>query len=108
MDKLCSQCQKAFEAKRADARYCSSSCNKAHARKIISDTGAVVLSDNTISDNPKEIISDKYAFKAIPGQCHGCNTPNDPRECICCTCIAKGRTHKSLEVECKDYEESVK
>ena len=66
---------------------------------------------NMVKDNEQEITNKsvimvkdgKYDFIAIAGQCHGCKTPNDPRECICCTCIGKGITHKSLRVECRDF-----
>ena len=95
MDKLCSQCQLAFQAKRVTARYCSPKCRKLAFQEVS------VLDVPAVSGQ-----SAGYKFKAILGQCHGCSTPNDPRECICCACIARGRTHKGLGVECKDYAES--
>ena len=47
---MCQICQKEFESKRADAKFCSSKCRKASSRGV---------TDNYVTDNSTDNVTDK-------------------------------------------------
>jgi len=61
----CQQCGKEFEAKRADAQFCSDKCRKALSRTDKSDKDVGQI----ISDTTPEIKSDKF-INHITGEEH--------------------------------------
>lgn len=114
MTKRCLKCNKEFEAKRSDARFCSDKCTKAFSR-IKSDNVGDIKSDKIISD--KLETNEQRIGKVIEGYCHGCgrkiidiksqwvngvgNEKAAKLICICLDCVRKGITHKGLGLNIK-------
>jgi hypothetical protein len=53
MDKLCEVCERVYDAKRADSKYCSSKCRKVASRNVTDNEISVTkadVTDNSVTD----------------------------------------------------------
>jgi len=56
----CYTCQKEFESKRTDAKFCSASCRVTFNRNKVSVT------DKSVTDNPVSSVTDKVKINVVP------------------------------------------
>ena len=105
----CLNCNKEFEAKRTDAKFCSSLCRVTHNRvtdKSVTDKLPVIVTDNETdivtdkvsipTDYPKPTLNTPEHLKEYTDHCHFCNhkfgTAPDGEQLmgyICANCITR-------------------